>query len=245
MNFKADDYLAHHGIKGQKWGIRRFQNSDGSLTSEGKKRYSTDTSTASSRSQTSASKRAKRILAGSAAVAAGLGAYAINRRSGGDQNSRRLPNVNLKEDSIRSHNASVKQAKKIMAKMAKQNGKGSSKFDRAFENTVKNGKDKPNISPAESVMKQAGHAIDMTKSGLEDANRLKNLSKPKQSYDDISDAELRRRINRIHMEREYESLTSQDRSEGYERAMSILTITGAVVGTVGAGIDIYTKIKHL
>ena len=34
--------LAHHGIKGQKWGIRRFQNEDGSLTSEGKKRYGTN-----------------------------------------------------------------------------------------------------------------------------------------------------------------------------------------------------------
>ena len=31
----------HHGIKGQKWGIRRYQNSDGSLTIEGRKRYST------------------------------------------------------------------------------------------------------------------------------------------------------------------------------------------------------------
>ena len=31
-------YLAHHGIKGQKWGVRRFQNPDGSLTSAGKKR---------------------------------------------------------------------------------------------------------------------------------------------------------------------------------------------------------------
>lgn len=33
------NYLYHHGIKGQKWGIRRFQNPDGTLTSEGKKRY--------------------------------------------------------------------------------------------------------------------------------------------------------------------------------------------------------------
>ena len=32
------DYLAHHGIKGQKWGVRRFQNPDGTRTALGKKR---------------------------------------------------------------------------------------------------------------------------------------------------------------------------------------------------------------
>lgn len=31
--------LYHHGVKGQKWGVRRFQNKDGSLTPAGKKRY--------------------------------------------------------------------------------------------------------------------------------------------------------------------------------------------------------------
>ena len=32
-------YLQHHGIKGQKWGIRRYQNPDGSLTTAGRERY--------------------------------------------------------------------------------------------------------------------------------------------------------------------------------------------------------------
>lgn len=34
--------IYHHGIKGQKWGVRRYQNADGSLTSEGQKRYERD-----------------------------------------------------------------------------------------------------------------------------------------------------------------------------------------------------------
>ena len=33
------DELKHYGISGQKWGIRRFQNEDGTLTEEGKERY--------------------------------------------------------------------------------------------------------------------------------------------------------------------------------------------------------------
>ena len=41
-NWQVDDEdsLAHHGIKGMKWGVRRYQNKDGSLTAKGKKRYS-------------------------------------------------------------------------------------------------------------------------------------------------------------------------------------------------------------
>jgi len=31
--------LKHHGILGMKWGVRRYQNKDGSLTAEGEKRY--------------------------------------------------------------------------------------------------------------------------------------------------------------------------------------------------------------
>ena len=38
----GNKYLIHWGIKGQKWGIRRYQNPDGTLTPEGRKRYSSN-----------------------------------------------------------------------------------------------------------------------------------------------------------------------------------------------------------
>lgn len=38
-NYTYTDELYHHGVKGMKWGVRRYQNKDGSLTNAGKKRY--------------------------------------------------------------------------------------------------------------------------------------------------------------------------------------------------------------
>lgn len=41
---KKKTYIAHHGILGQKWGVRRYQNEDGTLTAEGRERYGYSTS---------------------------------------------------------------------------------------------------------------------------------------------------------------------------------------------------------
>ena len=55
--------LYHHGIKGQKWGIRRFQNRDGTYTNAGKRRRNEDGDSEASRSSSGVGKK----------IAAGLG----------------------------------------------------------------------------------------------------------------------------------------------------------------------------
>lgn len=72
MVFTYTNELYHHGIKGQKWGVRRYQNTNGRLTNAGKKRYSdgNDNSKKSSKSKMST---AKKVAIGAAVVAAAAG----------------------------------------------------------------------------------------------------------------------------------------------------------------------------
>lgn len=75
MYNENDEYLAHHGIKGQKWGVRRYQNSDGSLTDEGRRRYGFGRGARSLITQNTASRIKGGVKLG-AKIGAGVGAGA-------------------------------------------------------------------------------------------------------------------------------------------------------------------------
>lgn len=69
--------LQHWGIKGQKWGVRRYQNKDGSLTSAGRKRYSDDSNRSSSSERKVVSSSTKKKVAAGVATGVAVGAATI------------------------------------------------------------------------------------------------------------------------------------------------------------------------
>lgn len=72
--------LYHYGVKGMKWGVRRYQDKNGRLTAAGKKRYSDDDSKKSDEEESAkrkglTDKQKKAIKIGAAVVATGLAVY--------------------------------------------------------------------------------------------------------------------------------------------------------------------------
>ena len=85
-----NDYLVHHGILGMKWGVRKYQDTNGNLTTAGKKRYVSDNKNKFNLTDQQ-KETAKKIAIGAAAVGGTLlvayGAYKLHNKNVGDVSS--------------------------------------------------------------------------------------------------------------------------------------------------------------
>ena len=80
----SQTYLTHHGIKGQRWGVRRYQNANGTLTDAGKKRYGDSDGDSNMESNKTPSGTKRKVAVGvatGAAIVAGtvLTAYFVKK----------------------------------------------------------------------------------------------------------------------------------------------------------------------
>lgn len=158
--------LMHYGILGMKWGVRRYENADGTLTAAGKQRY----------------------------------------------NHGRV---------------------------------GSA--DEWLKQNLKQGKDKPNISRAEDVIKKSKNVADSSRDVIDDVASLRKSVKTPTDLSNMSDQELRAAVNRLNLERQYRDLTESDYKKGEVYATKALSIAGDVLavalGVVGVASSIYT-LRH-
>lgn len=214
MAFTADDYLMHHGIKGQKWGVRRYQNPDGTLTESGKKRYGTTENF--ERAQEKKRRIFRRAVAGTG-VAAGVAAGAAGAAAG------------------------VKAVKS--GKITKESAAGT--IDKLASKTIKNGKDKDNLSPAEKVTKDTQRGLENVGDLISSAQRKKQLKSANQDID-LSNEELRSRINRLNMEKQYKDLLrSSSVDVGYEMIKENLNMTASVIGIAASIVGIVSTVHSM
>ena len=157
--------LFHHGIKGQKWGIRRYQNADGSLTEAGKQRY------------------------------------------GVESVSDIKPN----------------------SKVEKLYQKDITSSGQAQRDILKEGKNIADTLANQMTPKQGSKKVN------------------KKDYSKISDEELRKKVNRLSLERQYGDLTGDNKyvMTGKEVTREILQTIGAVAGIAGSAVGIALAVKQL
>lgn len=164
--------LYHHGIKGMKWGVRRYQNSDGTLTNAGKKRYDRDVR------ENAAKKKDNRIDV-----------------------SKPDPKRWVKED--------LERKKKI-------------------------------VDIGDKIVRQVK---DVEK------NSRPKATKPKLDLTKMSDKELRDRINREMLERQYNTLFAEEEtpaiSKGRKYLSNVLEVAGGLLTTGSSALGIALAIKEL
>ena len=133
MSYRVyNDELYHHGVQGMKWGVRRYQNEDGSLTEEGRIHYygystNTDQSTTGI---TSKLNRTAKVMAKadvkSARAKYKASKYASKLRGDGSRRDERLIKKYEKANAKAAENDAVynegKQRTNELIKMAENNG---------------------------------------------------------------------------------------------------------------------------
>lgn len=107
-------------------------------------------------------------------------------------------------------------------------------------------KKKEEETPLEKGIKAGNSAGKIAQKGSSAAKKVANATKKPRTTQDLSqlsDAELQRRVNRINLERQYNSLTQPEVKSGWDKASEILDVTGDLI-MIGVGIaTIYKTFK--
>lgn len=131
---------------------------------------------------------------------------------------------------------------------AKDGDKKKSIAEVLTEPSVRQGKGKDNITPLEDATRDVNKVTDsgkkLTEIGKKYDPKVKEAGdKAEQEAKKMSDKELRDKINRIKMEKEYRSLAESDVESGWDKAHEILEVAGDVVGILGSLASLYLTYK--
>ena len=189
--------LTHHGILGMKWGVRRFQNKDGSLTAAGKKRKL----------------------------------------------------ITMRE-SVNKANAAAKDARNKVISEAKASGE--SKKLGSFRRVNNRANAAASEARKESIRndKEYNKSLRAERKAAKEASIHEDYKKAhnSKSVKNMSDAELRSRLNRLNMEKQYSQLSDTNVNKGKQYFDTTFKVATTVAAVTTTGLTIYNnadKIKKI
>lgn len=220
IKFRDDSSsLSHYGIKGQRWGVRRYQNEDGTLTPEGQKRYNQKEQVKSN------------IKYGVAAALGSLGALGSSGIAG------LAAGVEAKADLEDPGQRPTKDTYEDTAAGKSQLKADQAAYDakkQAYNEKMKVSSSLGNESP------KIKRTTDAVAESIINSTKKKDLDRLKNSVDvsKISDDKLRKTVNRMQLERQYLSLTTPETTKGAEIAKGVINVVGGLGAVAVTGLNI-------
>ena len=208
MDYLQIRELYHDGIKGMKWGIRRYQNYDGTLKEEGRHRYN--------------KKYDDDKAEGSLPTKDKDGNYYyINKE--GKKTLYKTRSEQLSDAELTDLNRRVQQENKLASETSDAYEYKGPKADQVLRDASRLTKD---IS--ESLPKGNGRVV-------------------KKNYSNLSDQELRDRINRLQLEDTYGRLSGDTKyvKSGSEKAREFLQTAGALLAITGSAVALANTITDI
>ena len=208
MDYLQIRELYHDGIKGMKWGIRRYQNYDGTLTEEGRHRYN--------------KKYDDDRAEGSLPTKDKDGNYYYTNKEG-KKTLYKTRSEQLSDEELTDLNRRVQQENKLASETSDAYEYKGPKADQALRDASRMAKD-----IADALPKGNGKVI-------------------KKNYSNLSDQELRDRINRLQLEENYGRLSGDTKyiKSGSEKAREFLQTAGALLAITGSAVALANTIADI
>ena len=209
-------YLQHYGILGQKWGVRRFQNPDGTYTSEGKRRRNSNGNSDSSATSSSRDRKKNRKIAaagaiGAAAAVGGIAAYNTSKNKNVGQVNKRASLNDWFEPKIKGgkDKPPISKAEKV-----------SKESEKAFG------------------------GIEKLVSFTEKRIKADEINKRNKEIEKMTDDDLRKKTNRLNLETNYiDAINKRETANGKIAATDIINAVGGSLAIIGGVVGIATAIK--
>ncbi len=231
----SDSDLVHHGIKGQRWGVRRYQNKDGSLTPLGKRRLGVEGPTSDS----------QKLLSTTALTVS-------NGRSSSSRSGTRSSDYD--DQTVEGEPKGYKSSKQKKKDFVEGTWK---EVDDAKSNERKSDEKR---SEDDKTDRRAGveQGLKSTQEALSGVSKITNALAEQQSkrlqsdrqraikemdVSNMSDDDLQKAINRMTRENKYKELKADRIEYGRQKTIKRLKLIGDVAATGGTIVGVVAAIK--